>query len=180
MEAEPFHITNSHVEYSPVEVPTASRSDVVRTPVSPAHERRKTPVRLGLQQRAQSNFRRYFLRALWRLAVLVIADLASFYVMRELVRAVRDHAAAGSWLSAQVSNWLPAGILNGWQYAAALFVSLVILGTYGPGDARRDVKRLFLACALATALPLWMTIWSRGVRWSPCSTDSPRHSFGLG
>jgi exopolysaccharide biosynthesis polyprenyl glycosylphosphotransferase len=164
VESEAFHITNTPVDYSPVEVPTASRGDVVRTPVSPAHERRKTHVRLGLQQRAQSNFRRYFMRALWRFAILVIADLASFYVMRELVRAVRDHAAAGSWVSVQLSNWLPGGILNGWQYAAALFVSLVILGTYGPGDARRDVKRLFLACALATALPLWMTIWSRGVQ----------------
>ena len=164
LESEAFHITNTPVDYSPVEVPTASRSGVVRTPVAPAHERRRTTVRLGLQQRAQSNFRRHFLRALWRFTVLVIADLASFYVMRELVRAVRDHALAGSWVSTQVSNWLPAGILNGWQYAAALFVSLVILGTYGPGDARRDVKRLFLACALATALPLWMTIWSRGVQ----------------
>jgi exopolysaccharide biosynthesis polyprenyl glycosylphosphotransferase len=164
LESEAFHITNPPVDYSPVEVPTASRSDVVRTPVSPAHQRRYTPVRLGLQQRAQSNFRRYFLRAFWRLTVLVIADLASFYVMRELVRAVRDHAAAGSWVSTQLSSWLPGGILNGWQYAAALFVGLVILGTYGPGDARRDVKRLFLACALATALPLWMTIWSRGVQ----------------
>src|SRR5947199_6714442 len=54
-------------------------------------------------------------------------------------------------------------MLNGWQYAAALFVGLVILGNYGPGDQRRNAKRLFLACALATALPLWMTIWTRGV-----------------
>src|SRR6266446_3067097 len=63
----------------------------------------------------------------------------------------------------QVLRWLPVGILNGWQYAAALFVGLLVLGNYGPGDQRRDPKRLFLACALATALPLWMTIWSRGV-----------------
>jgi hypothetical protein len=69
VEAEPFHITNQHVEYSPVEVPTPSRGDVVRAPVPPARERRKTPARLGLQQRAQSNFRRYFLRALWRFGV---------------------------------------------------------------------------------------------------------------
>jgi exopolysaccharide biosynthesis polyprenyl glycosylphosphotransferase len=79
------------------------------------------------------------------------------------VRAVRDDAVLGQTISAEVSALVPPGILNGWQFAAALFVGLVILGNYGPGDARRNAKQLFLACALATALPLWMTIWSRGV-----------------
>ena len=157
VQAEPFHITNQHVEYSRVEA-------VVRAPIAPARGRPKTPARLGLQERAQSNFRRYFLRALSRFTVLVIADLASFYLMRALVRAVREHAALGSWVSDQVSSVLQPWTLNGWQYAAALFVSLVLLGNYGPGDARRNVKRLFLACALATALPMWMTIWTRGVQ----------------
>src|SRR3989442_4710601 len=83
--------------------------------------------------------------------------------MRALVRAVRDYAVLGATISAQVERWLPAGILNGWQYAAALFVGLLVLGNYGPGDQRRDPKRLFLACALASALPLWMIILSRGV-----------------
>jgi len=152
LEAEPFHITNpQHVDNAPREVPTPSR----RVP--------RAPVRLGLQRRAQSNFRRHFLRGLRRFVILLTADLASFYVMRELVRAVRDHAVLGETASALVQRWLPAGILNGWQYAVALFVGLLVLGNYGPGDQRRDAKRLFLACALATALPLWMTIWSRGV-----------------
>ena len=123
----------------------------------------RAPVRLGLQRRAQFNFRRHFLRGLRRFVILLTADLASFYVMRALVRAVRDYAVLGPTIAAQVQRWLPAGILNGWQYAAALFVGLLVLGNYGPGDQRRDPKRLFLACALATALPLWMTIWSRGV-----------------
>src|SRR2546425_8933240 len=37
------------------------------------------------------------------------------------------------------------------------------MGNYGQGGGRRDRRRLFLACALATALPLWMTIWTRGL-----------------
>ena len=160
MEAEPFHITNQHVDNAPVEVPTPSRSGGSRAPV---RELRKTPARLGLQRRAQSNFQRHFLRGLRRFVILLTADLASFYVMRALVRAVRENAVLGRTVASQVESVLPAGILNGWQYAAALFVGLLVLGNYGPGDERRNTKRLFLACALATALPLWMTIWSRGV-----------------
>ncbi len=95
--------------------------------------------------------------------MLVIGDLASFYVMRALVRAVRDDAVLGATVSTRIHALLPGGILNGWQFAAALFVGLLVLGSYGPGDERRNPKRLFLACALATALPLWMTIWSRGL-----------------
>jgi exopolysaccharide biosynthesis polyprenyl glycosylphosphotransferase len=120
-------------------------------------------LRLGLQHRAQINLRRHLTRALQRFAVLLIADLASFYVMRALLRAVRDYAVLGDWVAAEVRSVVPAGILNGWQYAAALFVGLLVLGNYGPGDLRRNPRRLFLASALATALPLWMTIWTRGL-----------------
>jgi len=161
VESEPFHITKTElVDNVPLEVVTPSRSGASRTPV---RERRKTPVRLSLQQRAHTNFRRHFLRGLRRFVVLVVADLASFYMMRALVRAVRDAAVMGQAIAEPLRSVLPAGILNGWQYAAALFVSLVLLGNYGPGDARRNSRRLFLACSLATALPLWMTIWTRGI-----------------
>src|SRR3989454_2963723 len=57
-------------------------------PSAPARERRQarrdTPVgvRLGLQQRAPTNLHRHVFRAVRRFAVLVIADLASFGVMR--------------------------------------------------------------------------------------------------
>jgi len=124
-----------------------------------------TPVRLqlDLQQRAHDNLRRYVQRAAARFLVLVAADLASFGLMRELIRAVRDNAVLGEWVAARVEAVMPPGTLNGWQYAAALFVALLALGCYGTGDRRRDLRRLFAACALATALPLWMTIWSRGL-----------------
>ena len=159
MEPEAFHITNRESESVPLEVPTPSRSG---TSHAPGRERRQTPARLGLQRRAQSNFQRHFLRGLRRFVVLVTADLASFYVMRALVRAVRDDAVLGQWLAEPLHRVLPPGILNGWQFAAALFMGLLVLGNYGPGDERRNARRLFLACALATALPLWMTIWTRG------------------
>src|SRR5438045_2027384 len=146
----------THAPFHPAYIPVAPAS----TPPE-----RKTPVRirLDLQQRAATNLRRHMLRALRRLAVLVVADLASFYLMRELVRTVREYAWLGDRVAAQVGNALPPGILNGWQYAAALFVALFLTRNYGRGDQRRDPQRLFIACALATALPLWMTLWTRGL-----------------
>ncbi len=124
-----------------------------------------SPVRLqlDLQQRARVNLRRYVRRAATRFLVLVVADLASFWLMRALTRALRDDAVLGDWIASTIHAVLPPGILNGWQFAAALFVALLALGCYGTGDRRRDVRRLFAACALATALPLWMTIWTRGL-----------------
>ena len=119
-------------------------------------------LRLDLQRRARYNLRRHVLRGAQRFLVLVLADLASFAAMRALIRVVRDEKAVGSWMTGLAQSVTPAGILNGWQYACALFVSLVLLGCYGAGDRRRDPRRLFLAAALATALPLWMSIWIRG------------------
>src|SRR5438477_2897947 len=143
----PFHPT-----YTPVQ------------PASPPPERKASArIRLDLQQRAATNLRRHMLRALRRFAVLVVADLGSFYFMRELVRTVREYAWLGDRVAARVGNALPPGILNGWQYAAALFVALFLTRNYGRGDQRRDPQRLFIACALATALPLWMTLWTRGL-----------------
>jgi exopolysaccharide biosynthesis polyprenyl glycosylphosphotransferase len=124
---------------------------------------RPAEVRLHLQRRAPANLRHHVRRAAVRLAVLIVADMLAFGAMRELVRGVREYAWLGSSLSATLQAALPAGMLNGWQYATALFVGLVILGNYGPGDQRRDPRRLFAACALATALPLWGTLWTRGI-----------------
>src|SRR2546421_1356083 len=92
----PFHPT-----YTPVQ------------PASPPPER-KTPVRirLDLQQRAATNLRRHMLRALRRFAVLVVADLGSFYFMRELLRAVREYALLGDGVAARGGDALPPGILN--------------------------------------------------------------------
>jgi len=130
-----------------------------------AHLRLEKPadVRFRLQQRAPANLRHHFRRELVRFTVLLVADLASFGIMRALVRAVRDYGVLGDAVATRVGGTVPAGILNGWQYAAALFMGLLVTGNYGRGDQRRDARRLFLGAALATALPLWMTIWTRGL-----------------
>src|SRR2546422_2856022 len=119
-------------------------------------------VRLGLQQRAATNLRSHVTRAVQRFGVLVVADLASFYVMRELVRAVRDLAVLGEAIAAPLQAVVPKHILNGWQYAVAPVVALFVTGNYGGGDQRHKPRRLFLAGAPATAPPPWMALWGRG------------------
>src|SRR5439155_6818673 len=86
--------------------------------------------RLRLQRRAPANLRHHFLRAAGRFSVLLVADLASFGLMRELVRAVRDYALVSDALTGRLEAMLPPELLNGWQYAAALFMGLLGTGTY--------------------------------------------------
>src|SRR5437016_390744 len=131
----------------------------------PSHLRLERPsdARLQLQRRGPANLGHPLRRAVVRFLVLVVADLASFGVMRAVVRAVRDYSVVGQALAQRVEAIVPTGILNGWQYAAALLMGLLVTGNYGRGDQRRNPRRLFLGAALATALPLWMAIWTRGL-----------------
>src|SRR2546427_5823238 len=119
-------------------------------------------IRLHLQRQAPANLRHHVLRAVTRLAVLVVADLATFALLRALIRAARDGAVFGEGLAPEIQMVLPAGYLNGWQLAAALLLGLLVTGNYGQGDRRRDPARLFAACTLAAALPLWAAFWTRG------------------
>jgi len=120
-------------------------------------------IRLGLQRGSERNLSRQFKRSVVRVGVLVAADLGAFYMMRALIRSVRDDAVFGSAAADFFAHVLPRGYMNGWQFAVALLVGLVVTGNYGTGDARRDAGRLFAGSALAAALPLWMSIWSRGL-----------------
>jgi exopolysaccharide biosynthesis polyprenyl glycosylphosphotransferase len=169
MDPVPGQVMHESVSESDASTATLERRHWARPEPRVAHEaphlrlEKPADVRLRLQQRAPANLRHHLRRALVRFVVLVVADLASFGLMREMVRAVRDYAVVGAGLAWRMEAILPPGILNGWQYAAALFMGLLVTGNYGRGDQRRHPRRLFLGAALATALPLWMTIWSRGL-----------------
>ena len=130
-----------------------------------SHLRLEKPaeVRLRLQRRATANLRHHVQRAVTRFVVLVAGDLAAFGLMRAVIRGARADAVPGNPLSDMVQSALPGGYLNGWQFAAALFLGLLVTGSYGTGDRRRDATRLLAACALATALPLWTAAWTRGL-----------------
>jgi exopolysaccharide production protein ExoY len=120
-------------------------------------------VRLHLQRRAPQNLRYHVRRGALRLVVLIAADMLAFGVMREVMRAVRDDQVLGSAAAQRIQAAFPGGFLNGWQFVIALFLGLLVTGNYGPGDKRRDPARLFAACALATALPLWTALFTRAV-----------------
>ncbi len=121
------------------------------------------PVRLGLQRQAWSNLRRHAGREALRVGSLLVADLLSFLLMRAFVQAVRDAAVLGTGIADLLKVVLARGILNGWQFGVALVVALVVTGCYGPGDQPRGLRRLFAASALATAMPMWAALWTRGV-----------------
>jgi len=135
----------------------------VLRPVEPQSSEAAFRVRLGLQRGASGNLRRHLVRAIRRVVVLVLGDLAAFLVARSLVRAVRDYGALGASAAGTLGGLMPRGILSGVQYLTALFVALAATGNYGEGDQRHDARRVFVACALATALPLWMTAWTQGL-----------------
>ncbi len=141
------------------------RSGAPNVAVHPLHytPRQVQHDRLSLQRRAPSTLRRHLARAVGRFVVLLTADLAAFAILRELYRSVGEASLLGDWLSNTVQQLLPAGYLDGWQYALALVLGLIVTGNYGAGDRRRDAARLFWGCALATALPLWAPLWHRGI-----------------
>ena len=117
--------------------------------------------RADLQRSAPANLRGHLARAVTRVAVLLVADLSAFYVLRALYRLVTDAALLGPRVAAAAAQLFPADpYLDGWQFGLALILGLVVTGNYGQGDRRRDPTRLGAACALATALPLWGAIFN--------------------
>ena len=147
----------------PVQPRAASDGAEIERAVSHLRLEKAAEVPLQLQRRASINLRHHVQRALTRFVVLVACDLTVFALMREAIRWARDGADPSNALGEVVRSALPGGYLNGWQFAVALFIGLLVTGSYGTGDRRRDVGRLFAACALAAALPLWTAAWARGL-----------------
>lgn len=119
--------------------------------------------RLRLQRRARRNLREHVRRAAIRTLVLLAADLAAVWLVRAAGRLLNDAALVGSTIAGFASRWLPVSYMEGWSFAVAVVLSMLVMGTYGQGDLRREPRRIFLACGLATALVLWSQIWQRGI-----------------
>jgi exopolysaccharide biosynthesis polyprenyl glycosylphosphotransferase len=79
---------------------------------------------------------------------LVTIDMLCLVVAQAVIRAVADRSIASAPLQAD-----DIGV------AVALIVGTAASGAYRPGDAGRHIGRLFLAAALASALPVWSRVW---------------------
>ncbi len=115
--------------------------------------------RLELQSRSRRNLWLHARRAVVRVLVLVAGDLASLWLIRGALRAVRDHGLLGPLVGNYVGAMLPRGNLSGFQIGVALVLGLFVTGNYGEGDRRKDASRLLVGSALAIALPIWRQLW---------------------
>jgi lipopolysaccharide/colanic/teichoic acid biosynthesis glycosyltransferase len=111
-------------------------------------------------RRAHRNIRRHWLRDATRLSFLVAADLATYIVLRQVVRAVRE-GLLGPAAADLVTTLFGEGFLAGYQFAVALVLSLFIAGAYGAGDRRRDTGRVLAGVALAALIVLYQFAWQR-------------------
>lgn len=113
-----------------------------------------------LQRRAPRAVRRHALRAAARLTALLTLDLTVFWLLRSGIRLIRDHEYFGTPLAQSVAAWFPKGLLGGYAFPAAMLAGLLLAGTYGRGDLRRDAGRVTKGILLAVVLALWGPLWT--------------------
>jgi exopolysaccharide biosynthesis polyprenyl glycosylphosphotransferase len=121
-----------------------------------AEDASQVALRLGLQRHASTNFRRHFARHVRRVSVLFVADLAAVGFLDAMLTAARNGGA--DFLSVLLS--LPIATP---RYLVALFLGILISGSYSEGDARRSARRLLYGVSLATVLELWTIVWAAGL-----------------
>jgi exopolysaccharide biosynthesis polyprenyl glycosylphosphotransferase len=126
--------------------------------------------RSTLQQRQARNIGSHLYRDAVRVTVLMVSDLALYFSLHTMMTGVRQ-----GWLGATVAQWalsaFPWGFLAGPRFPVTLLASLVVVGAYRPGAARRDGARLVKAAGLATLLILYLDLWTGSVfatlgRWA--------------
>lgn len=100
--------------------------------------------------RATENLRRHAWRAVRRVGALAMIDAACFVIARAVTTTTTQGLA---------STLTPQADAHELSLATALLVGTTISGSYRRGDAGQQVGRLFLAAAVAGALPLWSRAW---------------------
>ncbi len=116
-----------------------------------------TPTRIKLQHRAPRNIRKRGLETALRVFVLVMSDLTTCWVLL---------IAIGAMASGQLDFWgaagsrlVPGGLASRVPLVVAVVLSLLVVGAYGPGDKRRDTRRVASGVTLATLLSFYSLLW---------------------
>src|SRR5688572_28289005 len=84
---------------------------------------------------ATSNVRRHLFRACVRVAVLLALDLLALVTLDALRDRAREIPPLAWGLGDLLRDQSPAAVLGGWgQFAAAMILSMAVMGSYGAGD----------------------------------------------
>ena len=97
------------------------------------------PFPIVLQERARVARRTHVVRGMTRFAVLLLADAFVVVLLRTAYGAARQ-------ISASLPS-LAGGAYPMVELVVALFLGLWIMGTYGAGDHRRDMGKVFTGAA---------------------------------
>lgn len=117
--------------------------------------------RLALNSQAPRVVRLHLSRATLRIGALVIADIATLAILRELLFGLRDSAWLGTGIAGILQEVVPDGALSSVQIGIAVLIGLCTLRNYDPGDSRRDASRLILGAGLGVLITLWSILWSK-------------------
>jgi exopolysaccharide biosynthesis polyprenyl glycosylphosphotransferase len=103
------------------------------------------PFPIVLQERARIARRTHVVRGMTRFAVLLLADAFVVVLLRTLYGAAH-----------QISVSLPSLV----ELVFAIFLGLWVMGTYGAGDHRRDMGKVFTGAAAGIVLVGWSALWA--------------------
>jgi exopolysaccharide biosynthesis polyprenyl glycosylphosphotransferase len=109
------------------------------------------PFPIVLQERARIARRTHVVRGMTRFAVLLLADAFVVVLLRTM------------WAEARQTMMLPALVGSAYpmiELVLAVFLGLWVMGTYGAGDHRRDVGKVFTGGALGLTIVGWSPLWS--------------------
>ena len=110
------------------------------------------PFPIVLQERARIARRTHLVRGMTRFAVLLLADAFIVVLLRTVYGEARQLSAA---LQPLVGSAYPMI-----ELVLAVFLGLWLMGTYGAGDHRRDVGKVFTGGAAGIILVGWSPLWA--------------------
>lgn len=118
------------------------------------------PYPIALQAQAIGTVRKHALQAAVRRGSLLVADVGALYLLKFVLRAMRDHAMFGAAMRDAAQVLLPKGQYYPYEFTAALVVGLTVAGAYGSGNNRRSGRKLLTGTTLGMALISWGRFWA--------------------